>query len=213
MSMQRKLTIDQAAKLFAVTPKTIRSWVAQGMPTVRSGRKGAGNGAIVDLPRAALWLARKRKLPPVCWAEFLQAHVDSSLRNPLRWAVEEFAAGAIRAIAAGAISWYRDPNTAGKIAWQELGLTDAQARAAVWQLAMHAALSLHSYKLDRFERDISQGGEFCDLDDLATLFFQGEIRSKFRDEIAIPEALHEFRPPAARKLPAGKTSRKRGVTG
>ena len=210
MTMQRKLTIDEAAGLFAVTKKTIRSWVAQGMPTLRAGGKGAGNGALIDLPHAAIWLARKRELPAVRWAEYLQGE-DAGLRNPLRWAVEKFAAGAIRAIAVGAIYWYRNKRTSGSIAWQELGLTEAQARAVVWQLAMQAALYVHTYKLDRFERDISRAGEYCDLDALATLFLQGEIESAFVDEIAIPEVLHEFRPPD--KLATAKVSRRRGAAG
>lgn len=49
------LNVDELAELFAVTPKTIRSWSVEGMPVAKAGAKGRGNRSLYDLAACVGW--------------------------------------------------------------------------------------------------------------------------------------------------------------
>lgn len=55
------LTVDQAAELFSVTPKQVREWIRTGMPVLKAGGKGAGNGAQINAPDAIAWVVARRR--------------------------------------------------------------------------------------------------------------------------------------------------------
>lgn len=45
----------QIAELFGVTPRTVTGWIRDGLPVVKAGSRGAGNGAEMDLEAAVRW--------------------------------------------------------------------------------------------------------------------------------------------------------------
>jgi len=49
------VTVERVALLFGVTDKTVRSWIRAGMPVIKAGGKGKGNGALVDLAIVIQW--------------------------------------------------------------------------------------------------------------------------------------------------------------
>ena len=53
----------------------------------------------------------------------------------------------------------------------------------VWDWWGHSALFLLTLKLDHFERLLAKRTDGMDLDDMASLFFCGDIRSKWKDEM------------------------------
>jgi hypothetical protein len=52
------VSVREAAKRFAVDPATVRRWLASGCPSIRSGRKGPGRGAVLDVAAVAAWRGR-----------------------------------------------------------------------------------------------------------------------------------------------------------
>ena len=49
------VSVTRASELFGVTEKTVRSWIRSGLKTMKSGGKGAGNGALIDLAVLIPW--------------------------------------------------------------------------------------------------------------------------------------------------------------
>ena len=52
------MTVIDAAAELEVRPDTLRSWIRDGAPCVREGRKGPGRGALVDPDRVRAWRDR-----------------------------------------------------------------------------------------------------------------------------------------------------------
>jgi phage terminase Nu1 subunit (DNA packaging protein) len=48
-------TVPQLAALFRVTPKTVHTWVKDGLPVIKQGRQGAGNRTLIGLRAAVDW--------------------------------------------------------------------------------------------------------------------------------------------------------------
>lgn len=55
----RPMSVGQAAELFSVTPAAVRGWIREGLPVVKAGGKGPGNGAAIDLEPAVQWFAQR----------------------------------------------------------------------------------------------------------------------------------------------------------
>lgn len=53
--MTRLVGIADAAAALGVHPATLRRWLRQGAPQARSGRRGRGGAALVDVDAVALW--------------------------------------------------------------------------------------------------------------------------------------------------------------
>ncbi len=163
------------------------------MPTVSTGKKGAGNGAVITLCKAVVWLRQRERHRGLNWTEFMKTQPEER-RNPMRWAVEQFFDGAVKALAAAAVSFYTDPTTDGRKAWETIGLSDDQARARVWKFWGHASLFLLVFKNGSFERKYIQDENGTDLDDWASLFLSAVISTKWKDEMAPPPSIYDYMP-------------------
>jgi phage terminase Nu1 subunit (DNA packaging protein) len=53
-------TLPELARACGVTTKTVRSWIAAGMPVVTAGRQGRGGAARIDPLAALAWFVRER---------------------------------------------------------------------------------------------------------------------------------------------------------
>jgi len=56
------VTIPRAVVIFEVTEKTVRSWIRAGLPVLKAGAKGSGNGALVDLAELIPWYLEENAL-------------------------------------------------------------------------------------------------------------------------------------------------------
>ncbi|MBX5463683.1 MAG: hypothetical protein IRZ28_21680 [Steroidobacteraceae bacterium] len=144
------------------------------------------------MARAPEWVRRhqSRGLAPI--AEYF---LSTNEPNPLRWLVERFQDGVLHAIALAALSWLEEPGTDGKLAWEKAGLTEAQARTMVWHWWGFSSMFIDELKRSQFEkRWIGPETDGADLDDLASLWFSGDIRSRWKDTWTMPESLRRFWP-------------------
>ncbi len=48
-------TTSEFAEIFNVTPKCVRDWIADGLPVVKAGKRGAGNESHIDLEAGVRW--------------------------------------------------------------------------------------------------------------------------------------------------------------
>jgi hypothetical protein len=180
-----KATVNQAATAFRVTEKTIRKWMDEGMPVIQAGSVGRGRESVIDMARAISWVARKRRVTLPAF----QLGDGAAPANPLRWLLEIYADGAMSMVKTALMSWYGDKR------WQPCGMTDAQARATVWELFALIALLSTEYRVHHFEkRSLAPTAGGADLDDLASLWFQGDIRSRWDERIEIPQEIEAFKP-------------------
>lgn len=182
-------TVDDFATLLRVTTKTVREYLRQGMPVVREGGKGAGNGALIDTARAIPWVKEHRGQLGTTVAEYLLTQPPEQ-RNPLRWSVERYHDGVIRMIASVLAGYHRDCAAE----WRALGLTDKQMRALTGKLFGAIAVTVLTYKVKQFDAEVRQRADGADLDDLASLYFHGDIRTAFDDTIEIPESIKSYMP-------------------
>jgi phage terminase Nu1 subunit (DNA packaging protein) len=56
------VSVDRIASIFDVTEKTVRSWIRAGLPTIKPGGKGKGNGALLDLAEVVVWYLAENAL-------------------------------------------------------------------------------------------------------------------------------------------------------
>src|ERR1700682_3697402 len=80
-----KATVDEFSEMYSVTPKTVRSWIEDGMPVVRAGSKGPSHGAQIDLVRAALWLRKQKGHAPSIMADFFGSDKTAPTIRSERW--------------------------------------------------------------------------------------------------------------------------------
>lgn len=180
------VTIEQAAKIFEVTPKTIRQWIRdEGLPTARTGGKGPGQGALVDLARIGCW-QRERKGRRHSVADAFAKQVPER-PNPLRVFVELHHHQALAALGLAFRDWTEEPGQSAT-AFDALGLTPEQARRVAAALWLHAALYLGVYTFDRFEQDVAEKTGGADLDDFWSLATEGDVRSEWHQtDATVPE--------------------------
>ena len=59
-TMNTGVPLSQAAKYFEVDQVTIRRWLKDNCPCIRRGRRGPGQGALLDLQQVAQWRGKTR---------------------------------------------------------------------------------------------------------------------------------------------------------
>jgi len=81
-------SVGETAKHIGQDAATVRRWIQAGCPVVRPGRRGPGNGAILDLQEVQKWLDARRgprqepnpdeilqRIAAVLWQGLNQDHV------------------------------------------------------------------------------------------------------------------------------------------
>lgn len=65
MTHPRELPVSVArcAAIFGVTSKCVRDWISEGMPVLKRGARGAGNGSVLDLAAVVSWYVARRAGP------------------------------------------------------------------------------------------------------------------------------------------------------
>lgn len=69
------------AKLFGVTERTVNEWIADGLPVLKAGKRGAGNASRISLPAAVKWYVQKKTSRSE--AELQRARKDRELGDRL----------------------------------------------------------------------------------------------------------------------------------
>ena len=62
--MGDKLTPKEFAALHGITLRTVRNWIKQGLPSKKGKINGQANANIIDINKAAKWLADQNKITP-----------------------------------------------------------------------------------------------------------------------------------------------------
>lgn len=191
------MTVETAAQIARVTPKTIRQWIRdEGCPVIQEGGKGAGNGALIDAARFARWYLQREQSRRTTMADAL-AHLAPGC-NPLRELTDQFRRGALRAIAATLRSWADEPNEHGDLDYRKAGISKTQARAVAWQVFAGTMMALAAYQTERFEVDL-QAEIGADLDDLLSLWTEGDFRTRWPEPLNdIPTCILPCMPPKTR---------------
>lgn len=96
------MTVRETAHHFKVDPCTIRRDIQRGCPCIRKGRKGPGNGAILDLDAVATWRGRASG-PPGLTAEEVVQRLAAALWESLGTDHADIRAGISREDAAAAL--------------------------------------------------------------------------------------------------------------
>lgn len=144
--------VDDLARAWGTTPKTIRLWIAQeGLPVLRRGRRGPGQGASIDLSRLGSWLRRRRRENPTLGAGL----VRETQENPLRQLAELQARRSAALLARCLVEWGEE-GAGGRHSPESIGLSPAQARAAAGAFWKLTQLALEAYLRIHLERDCSQ---------------------------------------------------------
>ena len=180
------ISIEEAAQILDVNPATVRRYVAeQHLPVIAGrGRKGAGNGAQVDLARLPAWQARRKGFPST---------LTDPKRNPLRDAIELFEAGALGTAAAALVDRA-----------EALGLTPVQV-GMVWSLVV---LAVTGYRTGHFEQRLAKQLKLGDLDDLCSTISMFAVRTEWKsDSTPIPPVMAPYWKAAEAALLAAKGKR------
>ena len=176
------ISIKQAAEILDVNENTVRRYVAtEHLPVIAGrGRKGAGNGAQVDLARLPAWEARRQGI---------QTTLSDPKRNPVRDAIEVFESGALGTVA----------NALAELGAKKLGLSRAQI-GQVWSLV---ALAIVGHRTGRFERNLAEQVGLGDLDDLCSVISLCDIHSEWKSrDVWLPPTIKPFYEAAQRAADA-----------
>lgn len=189
-----ELTVTEAAKIARVTEKTIRAWIVEGgMPLIREGEKGPGNGAIIDAARFPHYLQERRARA----SSFGDKIRDLGLPcggNPLRWLVERHHVDALDALAT---AWRHFLDSGQWNQW-DVGLDEQRARTVAWQAWVWCAMWMKIFIADgEFEKRLKRDTD-CDLDDWASLLLQSDFSTDWTDldHVACPPEIAALMPPA-----------------
>lgn len=111
----RPASVSEAAAYFQVDQVTVRRWIVSGGPVLRHGRRGPGNGGLVDLLHMASWLGRANA-PEEQTREDTMLQIAEALWKTLNEDHADIRSGASRADAAAVllVAWERLCKTMGK---------------------------------------------------------------------------------------------------
>ena len=108
-------SVIAAAKHFGVDQVTIRRWLRDGCPHLRYGRRGPGNGALLDLQEVGRWLGRANT-PVEQTREDIMSLLAAALLKALNEDHADIRAGVSRADATAVllVAWEQISKTMGK---------------------------------------------------------------------------------------------------
>ena len=200
----------EAADQFGVTEKTIRQWIAEGMPIEGRGRQG-GESHQIDMTRALLWKRQRDGRGKDSLGDFFQENGYPNGGNFLRWLVEEHHRGLLRAPLALAFSDFAlGRQVDGAPYWKRFGITEQQAKDIAWSLWAMCALYASQWLVSAFEKQIERTTQ-SDLDQWARLFFGSDISSKWSDfeTLAVPPSIAALTPADVAHRLSGSTRNER----
>lgn len=166
------ISVERAAEILDVNQNTVRRYIAtEHLPVVAGrGRKGAGNGAQVDIARLPAWHARR---------EGIQTTLTDPKKNPVRDAIEVFESGALGTVA----------NALAELGEKKLGLSRLQI-GQVWSLV---ALAIVGHRTGRFERNLAEQIGLGNLDDLCSVISCFDVHSEWKSrDVYLPPAIKPF---------------------
>lgn len=182
------MTIAEVCEAYGVTPKTVREWIQQGLPVLRSGRRGPNGAALIDGARLHWWKHHRDK--ETIGKAFAAAGMPCG-GNMLRWLCEllhQQQQRAIGVVLAGEGDRLRAAGVpAGKV---------GDLLATLWTATV---LAMDVYLKEQFEKDLRTLTQ-ADLDGWASALLSFNFRTTWTpgDQVAMPDEIWKRITPALR---------------